>query len=77
MYPFRFPLSVISCSGVCLLTDVEKQNTGFFCDNYGNKKFVNFEKMINGEASNFICQKEKLTSDLESKVLKLNTERKD
>ena len=58
MYPFRFPLSVISCSGVCLLTDVEKQNTGFFCDNYGNKKFVSFEKMINGEASNFICQKE-------------------
>ena len=30
MYPFRFPLFVILCSGVCLLTDVEKQNTGVF-----------------------------------------------
>ena len=56
---------------------LKNKTLGFFCDNYGNKRFVNFEKMINGEASNFICQKEKLTSDLDSKVLKLNTERKD
>ena len=38
---------------------------------------VNFEKMINGEVIKLICQKEKLTSELKSQVLKLKPEKKD
>lgn len=38
---------------------------------------VNFEKMINGEVIKLIRQKEKLTSELKSQVLKLKPEKKD
>ena len=60
-----------------MLSDVEKQNIGFVCGNCKNRMVVNFEKMINGEVIKLIRQKEKLTSELKSQVLKLKPEKKD